>query len=103
MMLDDDLRGRVRELRAGGRGNRPGRMRAVDEDVVRLHGLSDLITPMVIRVAATLRLADQIAAGTTTLTELAADVDADPDALGRSGGRWSTAPCSVEHWPLRSC
>ncbi|MGH3982329.1 MAG: methyltransferase family protein [Pseudonocardiaceae bacterium] len=54
----------------------------MDEDVERLYGLADLITPMAIRVAATLRLADRIAAGTTTLTELAAD-DADPDALGR--------------------
>ena len=55
----------------------------MDEDVERLHGLSDLITPMAIRVAATLRLADRIAAGTTMLTELAAEVEADPDALGR--------------------
>lgn len=55
----------------------------MDEDVERLYGLADLITPMAIRVAATLQLADRIAAGTTTLTELAADTDADPDALGR--------------------
>lgn len=37
---------------------------------------------MAIRVAATLRLADRIAAGTTTLTALAAAA-ADPDAPGR--------------------
>jgi O-methyltransferase domain len=55
----------------------------VDEDVERLYELVDLITPMAIRVAATLRLADRIAAGTTALSELAAEVDADPDALGR--------------------
>ncbi len=55
----------------------------MDEDVERLYGLTDLITPMAIRVAATLRLADRIAAGSTTPDELAADVDADPDALAR--------------------
>ncbi|MGH4001784.1 MAG: methyltransferase family protein, partial [Pseudonocardiaceae bacterium] len=55
----------------------------MDDDVERLHGLTDLITPMVIQVAATLRLADRIAAGSTTPDELAADVDADPDALAR--------------------
>ena len=54
-----------------------------DNDVERLSEMSDLITPMAIRVAATLRLADRIAAGTTTLAELAADADVDPDALGR--------------------
>jgi hypothetical protein len=55
----------------------------VDEDVARLYGLADLITPIALRVAATLRVADRIAAGTGQLTELAANVDADPDALGR--------------------
>jgi len=55
----------------------------MDDNTKRLYELTDLITPMAIRVAATLRLADRIAAGTTTLPELAADVDADPDALGR--------------------
>lgn len=45
----------------------------MDADVERLYGLTDLITLMAIRVAATLRLADRIAAETTTLTELAAD------------------------------
>jgi hypothetical protein len=44
---------------------------------------ADLITPMAVRVAATLRLADHIAAGRRTTEELAAAVDADPDALGR--------------------
>lgn len=55
----------------------------MDDDVTRLHELIDLISPMAMRVAATLRLADRIAAGTSTLTELAADVEVDPDALGR--------------------
>lgn len=53
------------------------------DDTEKLYELGQLITPMAIRVAATLRLADWITAGTTTLTELAAAVDADPDALGR--------------------
>ncbi|WP_412516364.1 methyltransferase [Actinomadura madurae] len=44
---------------------------------------ADLLTPMAVRVAATLRLADHIAAGRTTPGDLAAVVDADRDALGR--------------------
>ncbi|URM98952.1 methyltransferase [Actinomadura madurae] len=44
---------------------------------------ADLLTPMTIRVAATLRLADHIAAGRRTPGDLAAVVDADRDALGR--------------------
>jgi 2,7-dihydroxy-5-methyl-1-naphthoate 7-O-methyltransferase len=44
---------------------------------------ADLVTPMAVRVAATLRLADHIAAGTTTADELAAVTGADADALGR--------------------
>ncbi|RJQ87711.1 methyltransferase [Amycolatopsis panacis] len=48
-----------------------------------LWAAADLVTPMAIRVAATLRLADHIAAGTTSPDALAAAVHADPDALGR--------------------
>lgn len=48
-----------------------------------LYGLIDLISPMAVRVAATLRLADRIAAGISALPELAAEVGADPNALGR--------------------
>src|SRR5205085_12294452 len=48
-----------------------------------LWAAADLVTPMAIRVAATLRLADHIAAGTTTAPALAAAVRADPDALAR--------------------
>ncbi|MGP2438566.1 methyltransferase [Streptomyces sp. JW3] len=44
---------------------------------------ADLLTPMAIRVAATLRLADHIAAGTRTTKALAAAVLADQDVLGR--------------------
>ncbi|MEV4704983.1 methyltransferase [Actinoplanes sp. NPDC049316] len=44
---------------------------------------ADLMTPMAIRVAATLRLADHIAAGTRTVEALAPATHADPDALTR--------------------
>ncbi|MEU5883389.1 methyltransferase [Spirillospora sp. NPDC047279] len=44
---------------------------------------ADLVTPMAIRVAATLRLADHIAAGAQTTEALAAAADVDQDALGR--------------------
>ncbi|MEU9086105.1 methyltransferase [Streptomyces sp. NPDC048357] len=44
---------------------------------------ADLLTPMAIRVAATLRLADHIAAGTRTTEALAEAVHADRDVLGR--------------------
>ncbi|WP_039798722.1 methyltransferase [Nocardia araoensis] len=48
-----------------------------------LWAAADLVTPMAIRVAATLRLADHVAAGRQTSEALAAAVDADRDALGR--------------------
>lgn len=44
---------------------------------------ADLLTPMAIRVAATLRLADHIVAGTRTAEALAEAVRADRDVLGR--------------------
>jgi hypothetical protein len=56
-----------------------------------LWAAADLVTPMAIRVAATLRLADHIAAGTQTAEALAAAVDAEPDALGRLLGHLVTA------------
>lgn len=49
----------------------------------RLWAAADLVTPMAIRVAATLRLADHIAGGTRTAVELSTVVDADVDALAR--------------------
>jgi len=48
-----------------------------------LWALADLVTPMAIRVAATLRLADHIAAGRCTAPELAVAAQADADALDR--------------------
>ena len=44
---------------------------------------TDLVTPMALRVAATLRLADRIAEGTTDAAELAAEASADQTALTR--------------------
>jgi hypothetical protein len=49
----------------------------------KLWAVADLATPMAVRVAATLRLADHIVAGTRTTEALAATVQADPDALER--------------------
>jgi hypothetical protein len=48
-----------------------------------LWAAADLVTPMAIRVAATLRIADHIAAGRCTAGALAEAVDADGDALAR--------------------
>jgi hypothetical protein len=57
----------------------------------KLWAAADLVTPMAIRVAATLRLADHIAAGRQTAEALAAAVNADRDALGRLLGHLVTA------------
>jgi 2,7-dihydroxy-5-methyl-1-naphthoate 7-O-methyltransferase len=56
-----------------------------------LWAAADLVTPMAIRVAATLRLADHIAAGPQTAAALAAAVHADPDTLRRLPGHLVTA------------
>jgi SAM-dependent methyltransferase len=49
----------------------------------RLSVLSDLCTPWCIRVVATLRIADYIAAGTTDITPLAEEAGCDTDSLQR--------------------
>ena len=54
-----------------------------DKNSPDLWAAADLATPMAIRVAATLGLADHIAAGRQTAEALATAVDADPDALAR--------------------
>lgn len=56
-----------------------------------LWAAADLLTPMAIRVAATLRLADHIAGGARTGEALAVAVGAEPDALGRLLGHLVTA------------
>ena len=60
---------------------------------------ADLVTPMAIRVAATLRLADHIAAGTRTTGELAEAVRADRDVLGRVLDHLVTAGVLVSTGP----
>ena len=56
-----------------------------------LWAIADLVRPMAVRVAATLRLADHIAAGTRTADALAAAVGADRDAPGRVLGHLVSA------------
>jgi hypothetical protein len=52
-------------------------------DFRKLHALADLVTPMAVRVAATLGVADYLARGAATAPELAAAVGADADTLDR--------------------
>lgn len=54
-----------------------------DGMAARLWSMANLGTPMAVRVAATLRIADHIVAGKHTVAELAEAVDANPDALER--------------------
>jgi hypothetical protein len=52
-------------------------------EVAPLMQLADLMAPMAVRTAATLRLADHIAEGTTRLADLARAAEVDADALRR--------------------
>ena len=54
-----------------------------EQERVNLGALSDLCTPWCIHVVATLRIADQIAAGATEIDDLAAAAGCDSDALHR--------------------
>jgi hypothetical protein len=56
---------------------------AEDERPAGLWAMADLATPMAVRVAATLRIADHLAEGRRTAPELAAATGADADALDR--------------------
>lgn len=56
---------------------------AHDDAVAGLWAMAHMGTPMAVRVAATLRIADHIAAGVRTAPELAELVHADADALER--------------------
>ncbi|MGE5147832.1 MAG: methyltransferase [Candidatus Eiseniibacteriota bacterium] len=58
-------------------------MPQVEEPDLDLWALTDLAVPYAIRVAATLRLADHVAGGTTRLADLAAKADVRPDLLSR--------------------
>jgi O-methyltransferase domain len=53
------------------------------EPAAGLWAMADLVTPMALRVAATLRIADHLAHGRHTVAELAEAAGADADALGR--------------------
>jgi SAM-dependent methyltransferase len=55
----------------------------VSGPVAAMWGMSDLVTPFALRVAATLELADHISSGATSIEELAERTGADADALGR--------------------
>ncbi|MEV7427592.1 MULTISPECIES: methyltransferase [unclassified Streptomyces] len=61
---------------APGAPDRPGPARGLAE-------IADIVTPFAVRAAATLRLADHIAAGHTRLPDLAEAAGADPQALAR--------------------
>ncbi|MFJ6569434.1 methyltransferase [Streptomyces sp. NPDC091292] len=61
---------------ATGRPDRPEQPRGLAE-------IADIVTPFAVRAAATLRLADHIAAGHTRLPDLAEAAGADPRALVR--------------------
>jgi len=54
-----------------------------EQDSADLTALSDLCTPWCVHVAATLRIADHIAAGTTDIDNLAAAAGCDRDSLHR--------------------
>ncbi|MFB6977580.1 methyltransferase [Streptomyces scopuliridis] len=61
---------------APGRPDHPEQSRGLAE-------IADIVTPFAVRAAATLRLADHIAAGHTRLPDLAGVAGADPQALAR--------------------
>jgi hypothetical protein len=54
-----------------------------DKEDVDIRALADLATPWCLRVAATLRIADHVQAGTTAIDDLAAAAGVDRDALQR--------------------
>jgi hypothetical protein len=53
----------------------------IPEKALDLDALSDLRTPWCLRVVATLRIADHVAAGLAEIDQLAAAADCDPDYL----------------------
>jgi hypothetical protein len=56
---------------------------ADDAFPARLWAMADLFTPMALRVAATLRLADHVAEGADSVSALVECTGSNPDALGR--------------------
>ncbi len=63
------------------RSDEADRAQALHDAQERLAGLSDLMTPWAVRVAATLGVADQIADGATTAAEIATQCGADAIAM----------------------
>jgi hypothetical protein len=64
--------------------NQPADARRIPfTEIAPLMDLADMMAPMAVRVAATLRLADHITAGSTTVDELAAAADVPADTLRR--------------------
>ncbi|GII31120.1 methyltransferase [Planotetraspora mira] len=82
---------------AGHKGNGDDKGNRGDEGVkgVDLGAVSDLVTPMAVRVAATLRIADHIAEGRRTAKDLSEAVNADADALERLLRHLATADVLV--------
>src|SRR5579871_3734257 len=64
-------------------GQREKRMTDAEEGKAALWAMADLATPMAVRVAATLRIADHIAQGLCTAPELASAADVHADTLDR--------------------
>lgn len=83
MIKSDDPRGRPSGGRAQPRHDEGLVSAAEDETVPALWTMAQLATPMAVRVAATLRIADHIASGLRTVPELAEATGADADGLGR--------------------
>jgi len=69
--------------RADGPASAIARIRGRQDSQTALEALANLVTPMAIRVAATLRLADLIADGVTDVDALAERCGAEPDPLHR--------------------
>ena len=67
--------------------------------IADLGALSDLCTPWCIHVAATLRIADHIVAGTTDVRQLAAAAGCDPTCLHQVLGHLAGKGVFEETWP----
>jgi hypothetical protein len=74
-----------------------GSVRVQQNTSLDLEALSNMVTPMAIRVAATLRLADLITDGTADAASLALRVDVDAGALRRLLVHLATYGVFVEH------
>jgi len=62
--------------------------RSEEQEGPNLGALTDLQTPWCVHVAATLRIADHIAAGVTAIDDLAAEAGANPYAFTTCSPTW---------------